>query len=80
MADKELNIVVVGDIDDITAKLDSLLDQLNLLQDQTLDLTVNADTSALSDASAASETLSEDLESAGDVANEVQQTAWLPVP
>lgn len=71
MADKTLGIIVTGDIDDITAKLDSLLGQLGNLQDQVIKLSLDTDTSGLSEVSSASENAKAELESVSDSANDV---------
>jgi hypothetical protein len=71
MADKTLGIIVTGDIDDITEKLDSLLGQLGNLQDQVIELSLDADTSGLSEVSSASENVKAELESVSDSANDV---------
>lgn len=47
MADNELGVTFTGDISDISAKLDQIEEQLNSLEDKTINLDINVDTSVL---------------------------------
>jgi len=71
MADKQLGIVVTGDIDDISSKLDTLASQIESLESKAIELTIEANTAGLSEVSSASETASAELESVSNSAEDV---------
>jgi len=74
MADKQLGIVVTGDIDDISSKLDSLASQIESLESKAIELTIEANTAGLQEVSSASEAASVELNEASDAAESLSYT------
>lgn len=71
MADKNLGIIVSGDISDISEKLDTIAAQIVSLEDRAIELTIEANTAGLGEVASASENAANELASVSESAENI---------